>query len=445
VARSALVIFLAVFATGFMAAPAVASIIAGKPKAAAAPVNVTPPAITGTPAVGKTLSCSTGGWTSGPSAFSFAWLRDGAPIVGQSGSSYVVQPADRGHAISCRVTASNGSGSYAVGSLPSGSYRVRFSALEGGGNYLPQFYSGKNLSPEATAVPVTAPGATGGINAEMKAGGQISGRAVDANISAPLEGVLVCAEQATSEESLGCMVTNSNGEYTISGLPSGEYKVEFSTFISTVSYYTQFFNEKNAFGTADTINVTAGATSTGINARMHPTDEGGQISGTVTKAAGGAAIEGVEVCAYSKALFLIQCATTDLSGKYTITGLAGGSYEVFFDPEACGESKCTPLNYVPQDYNEKTVLETPDPVLVTAGETTANINGKLVEGGKISGRVTGPSGEAFPDAFVCAETAGAVKCEVSDSNGEYTLMGLPAASTYIVSFGAFGSGFVPVF
>lgn len=443
--RRTLILFMAMMVLAVLAAPTTASAVVSQSKSAATPINVAAPAISGTSEVGKTLSCSTGTWTNGPTVFSFVWLRDGALIVGQSGSTYLVQGDDQGHAISCRVTASNGSGSYTIGSLPSGSYRVRFTTEgEGGGNYLSQFYAGKTLQPEATPVPVASPGTSGGINAEMHAGGQIGGRVVDSNTSAPLSGIFACAETAVSEVSVECSLTNSNGEYTISDLPSGSYKVEFSTFFSVVSYYTMFFNEKSSFGTADTVNVTAGSASTGINARMLSTDEGGQISGTVTKAVGGGAIEGVEVCAYSESLFLEKCATTGNAGQYTITGLAQASYTVGFSPEACGEISCTQLNYLAQYYNEKAAYNEAEPVEVTANKTTVNVNGKLDEGGEMSGRVTGPSGESIADAFVCAEAA-VFRCESTGSNGEYTLKGLPAATTYVVAFGTFGEGFVPLY
>lgn len=50
-----------------------------------------------------------------------------------------------------------------------------------GGNYLTQFYNGKPSTSEADPVPVTAPGTTSGIDAEMRPGGQISGRVTDAS------------------------------------------------------------------------------------------------------------------------------------------------------------------------------------------------------------------------------------------------------------------------
>jgi hypothetical protein len=56
-----------------------------------APVNTSAPSLAGTPAVGQTLTCSTGGWANYPSSFGYQWLRDGSPIAGQAASTYLVQ------------------------------------------------------------------------------------------------------------------------------------------------------------------------------------------------------------------------------------------------------------------------------------------------------------------------------------------------------------------
>jgi len=72
------------------------------------PVNTGPPVLSGTPALGQRLSCSTGSWTGFmPLTFSYAWLREGSAISGAAGNTYVVQPADQGRGLACRVTASN--------------------------------------------------------------------------------------------------------------------------------------------------------------------------------------------------------------------------------------------------------------------------------------------------------------------------------------------------
>lgn len=76
-----------------------------------APREVSAPTLTGIPAVGETLTCSNGTWDGAPTSFAYTWFRDAAPIVGASGSTYPVEDADRGHSISCEVTAANGAGS----------------------------------------------------------------------------------------------------------------------------------------------------------------------------------------------------------------------------------------------------------------------------------------------------------------------------------------------
>jgi len=73
------------------------------------PVNTETPSISpaGTPHVGETLTCLRGSWEGAPAPeFSYRWLRDGAG-AGVSGYAYKVASSDRGHTLSCVVTASN--------------------------------------------------------------------------------------------------------------------------------------------------------------------------------------------------------------------------------------------------------------------------------------------------------------------------------------------------
>ncbi len=87
-------------------------VMVGTPPQALAPVNASAPVAFGTPALGQTLSCSNGSWTSNPPpTFTYQWLRDGAPIAGAAGSTYQVLPADEGGELACEVTATNSGGS----------------------------------------------------------------------------------------------------------------------------------------------------------------------------------------------------------------------------------------------------------------------------------------------------------------------------------------------
>ncbi|RWR28864.1 hypothetical protein D2T31_12185 [Sinirhodobacter populi] len=74
------------------------------------PVNITVPSITGTPAVGQTLTASEGTWT-GSTTITLQWLRGTTAISGATGLTYVLTEADAGQDISVRATASNAGGS----------------------------------------------------------------------------------------------------------------------------------------------------------------------------------------------------------------------------------------------------------------------------------------------------------------------------------------------
>jgi hypothetical protein len=69
------------------------------------------PSITGTPAVGQTLTCHAGIASGTSPQLSYAWVRDQVPIVGAVGSTYAVKGQDSGHHLQCQVTATDGGGS----------------------------------------------------------------------------------------------------------------------------------------------------------------------------------------------------------------------------------------------------------------------------------------------------------------------------------------------
>jgi hypothetical protein len=72
--------------------------------------------------VGSTIALTTGTWTgTGPFTYARVWLRNGSPIAGQSGTSYVLTAADVGTMISGLVTARDANGLEAsMNSLPVG-------------------------------------------------------------------------------------------------------------------------------------------------------------------------------------------------------------------------------------------------------------------------------------------------------------------------------------
>jgi hypothetical protein len=77
-----------------------------------APAIVVAPELQGIVRLGQEIRCGVGRWTGAtPFDTTYAWLRDGQPIVGAAGKSYKLSEADAGHDVACRVTSANGSGS----------------------------------------------------------------------------------------------------------------------------------------------------------------------------------------------------------------------------------------------------------------------------------------------------------------------------------------------
>jgi hypothetical protein len=82
-----------------------------------APTPTTVPSISGTPAVGSTLTASQGTWTGNPTSVAIAWLRcnangdDCATISGATAATHVLTPADAGATLRVSVTATNAKGS----------------------------------------------------------------------------------------------------------------------------------------------------------------------------------------------------------------------------------------------------------------------------------------------------------------------------------------------
>jgi hypothetical protein len=84
-------------------------VVVAPPPGTAPPSRLSAGGISGTPEVGKTLTCDKGTWTGSPS-FSYQWLRNGGVIGGATSDEYTLVAADEGKAIQCRVSAANAGG-----------------------------------------------------------------------------------------------------------------------------------------------------------------------------------------------------------------------------------------------------------------------------------------------------------------------------------------------
>lgn len=92
------------------------------------PVNTVAPVISGTAAIGQTLTSTTGTWTSdtGITGYLYQWYRGATLITGATNSTYVLTLSDVGFSMTCRVAATDTDGTSAY--VSSSNYIFLFDA-----------------------------------------------------------------------------------------------------------------------------------------------------------------------------------------------------------------------------------------------------------------------------------------------------------------------------
>ena len=336
----------------------------------------------------------------------------------------------------CATT--NAGGEYEIQGLtpgegvPEGGYEVEFTdALD----YIEQFYDGKTESERysGTRIPIHAGQIVANIDAELDAGGEISGRVTSQVNGQPVAGVRACAGDEAFPSY--CADTNAAGEYTITRLPSHEYTVHFGGL--ETEYLDQYYEEKE-WPDVERVSVTAPQKVSGIDASLKAY---GGITGTVIDKQTKRPLQGVNVCLASGG-----CDETNRAGEYSFSKLLAGTYALDF--YAGGLNEETGEDYLSQyeagEYIVQEELKARNP---EAGHAEVTMGGRMViddeleQGGRISGTMLEVGTEKPASLWPCAEDLStghpesAKVCPLSMSGDTYTISGLPPGR-YRVVFGA---------
>jgi Domain of unknown function (DUF1929)/Carboxypeptidase regulatory-like domain len=268
-------------------------------------------------------------------------------------------------------TSSGGDGSYALNNLPAGQTTI-LASLTG---YQPGSASVSVVAAATTAAPtITLISATGAISGTVKN-----------SAGSPIVGASVGYGGGTT-------TTDSNGNYTLTGIPVGTVQLVASA---------QGFQSAT-----QSVTVVGGKTST-ANFALAAAVTNGTVTGKITSASSGAIVTGATVS------WTGGSTTSNTSGIYTLTNVPAGTQNI----------TAVKTGYLPHTLA----------VGVTGG-ATSTLNIPIATGGKISVKVVTSTGAAVGGASVTIK-GGSVATTVSgltSSTGFFTTNWIPVG-TYTVT------------
>ena len=223
--------------------------------------------------------------------------------------------------------------------------------------------------------------------------GAMAGQIVDSSGS-PVDGAQITVNSQT-------ITTDFTGLYRFGTLPAGTYPVT----VSATGFTTQSFNATVAPGSDTPFTVTMGVTY-------------GQFTGAVTDQ--GAGVAGAIVQALSGGL-IVAVAVADLNGHYNLWVPGSGTFDV----------RASAIERNTQTLSSLT--------LSSGGTTTANLT--LARMGTIAGTVRDGSLNPIASAQVLVTGGTFSAAAATDSNGNYSLIGVPNGTQYSAT--ATATGFQP--
>lgn len=251
-------------------------------------------------------------------------------------------------------------GAFTVDGLAAGDYLLKFSDYDE--KYVTEFYDNAAVAESAKPVTVVQDATTPLGTVTLELGASFSGN-IKNTANTQLDYVQIAAlrmvdGKADYENAFGARFDETTGDYTIPGLPAGDYKIHFSAY----QYFEQFYNDKASEVTADVITVVGGESKP-----LDPTilEKEASISGSIEDAAGKPLYDmGVEAFLVTGGVTAPESsawAYTESDGSYELRALHAGTYRLrYFDGLHVYADKAGPV----VDVAEGDVIRLPGTVMV---------------------------------------------------------------------------------
>jgi hypothetical protein len=328
--------------------------------------------------------------------------------------------------------------------FPAGDYFVsnQFPEAIGGapqGGYLPMVHNNLTCGDPCNVLlgdPVTLNGVSpvSGVDLALETGTELSGK-VTTGGATPLQGVSVQLLAGDDGSVLRTVVSDSNGDWVMSGVGSGDYLLRTS---NNLGYEDELHSNISCNPFCDPFSGTL-IQPNGFGNNVPPVnfdlDLTPTISGTVTNE-GAAPQANVLVGAYNTLGSLVATAVTDGSGDYTIGNLYEGSFFV---------KTANLAGYIDELYMDLDCLPGCNaklgmPVLTSSATPATGIDLTLRSSSKITGivRDSGAAPLSGITVEIYRNTGTFVGSDVTDGAGSYEVGGLSAGSYHAVTRNGFG-------
>lgn len=324
-------------------------------------------------------------------------------------------------------------GVYRISPLPAGKYMVvvRFT---GAGNFQNEWWNDAHASSDASIITLAKSGSVTGRDFVLDPGATFSGTVrlegdplADVWVSAYPVGVSV----HDTEYHVKTAPTDANGQYSLSGLPAGEYyiRAEYNDAGAPWKFYGGY-TEREA-----TAVLAAGTNATsGLDIDL---EAGGTIAGTVRGEDDGDPIYSLvrleALGSHGTAEVWNRSFWTDGDGRFEFEGLAPGRYLLrAYDYYGTSIERHIDSYYgAPGGHrSEATVIE-------VAGGEELDLEFLLPLGGAYTGRVVDDGGDPVPGAWVQTLDGSGGSME-TDQDGQFTIGGLRAGDHDLVVLGPQG-------
>ena len=304
----------------------------------------------------------------------------------------------------------------------------------GGLNYREEWWQNAASFNDATPIVLTsgAPNASG-IDFTLELGGSVSGHVYESDGTTPItSNAWVNVEDPDTGVWLGGAGVNSDGSYTIYGIPAGDFRIR----AQGDGYALEFYDEAGATGDSATlVAVSAGADTPNIDFTLDP---GGTISGTVYEIDGLTPIANMRVD--SDNAWVGTC--TDANGHFT---LYNAPLNVSLTVNSGGDNWCgSSQDYLQEWWQDAATQDAAAPVVLTSGAAdVTGIDFALELGGEIAGTATAAEdGTPLADLWLCAFDYNAAAfnesppwiCTQTRSDGTYTLTAVPVGENRVWIF-----------